>query len=95
MKLQFEYPGWEGVDTTIHVKAGTPEEVVLEAALQAKLPPGLELYHQGWQVCLRGPTLESLTQVQTASATRALQMRPTNLEDVYLKLTGQDLGDNE
>jgi nucleotide-binding universal stress UspA family protein len=35
MKLQFEYPGWEGVDTSIHVKAGTPEEVVLEAASQA------------------------------------------------------------
>ena len=36
MKLQFEYPGWEGVDTSIHVKTGTPEDVVLEAASQAK-----------------------------------------------------------
>lgn len=32
MKLQFEYPGWEGVETSIEVKPGKPEEVVLEAA---------------------------------------------------------------
>jgi len=32
MKLQFDYPGWEGVETAIDVRAGTPESVVLEAA---------------------------------------------------------------
>jgi nucleotide-binding universal stress UspA family protein len=32
LKLQFEYPGWEGVDTSIEVRRGTPEDVVLEAA---------------------------------------------------------------
>lgn len=32
LKLQFEYPGWEGVETSIEVKQGKPEEVVLEAA---------------------------------------------------------------
>ena len=31
-KLQFDYPGWEGVDTAIDVRPGTPENVVLEAA---------------------------------------------------------------
>jgi nucleotide-binding universal stress UspA family protein len=32
MKLQFDYPGWEGVETAIDVRAGRPENVVLEAA---------------------------------------------------------------
>jgi len=32
MKLQFEYPGWESVDTSLDVRIGTPEEVVLAAA---------------------------------------------------------------
>lgn len=32
LKLQFDYPGWEGVDTAIEVKIGTPENVVLDAA---------------------------------------------------------------
>lgn len=91
------------------VDAGAPRELIAqhapgfvgifaredEPSLRDKLRPGLELYHQGWQVCVRGPSLEELTAIQAASSTRALQMRPTNLEDVYLKLTGQDLGDNE
>jgi len=32
LKLQFEYPGWESVDTSLDVRKGTPEEVVLAAA---------------------------------------------------------------
>lgn len=32
IKLQFEYPGWESVATTLDVRSGTPEEVVLSAA---------------------------------------------------------------
>ncbi|MGN6682598.1 MAG: universal stress protein [Devosia sp.] len=31
-KLQFDYPGWEGVETAIEVKVGKPLDVVLEAA---------------------------------------------------------------
>jgi len=31
-KLQFDYPGWEGVDTAIEVRVGKPEAIVLEAA---------------------------------------------------------------
>jgi lipooligosaccharide transport system ATP-binding protein len=53
------------------------------------------LYQQGWQTCVRAPSIETLAQLQAVSGTRALQLRPANLEDVYLKLTGQDLGDNE
>jgi nucleotide-binding universal stress UspA family protein len=31
-KLQFDYPGWEGVDTAIDVRVGKPQDIVLEAA---------------------------------------------------------------
>ncbi len=31
-KLQFDYPGWEGVETAIEIKVGKPLEIVLEAA---------------------------------------------------------------
>jgi nucleotide-binding universal stress UspA family protein len=31
-KLLFDYPGWEGVETAIEVRVGTPQDVVLEAA---------------------------------------------------------------
>src|SRR5690606_6260528 len=32
LKLLFDYPGWEGVETAIDVRAGKPIDVVLEAA---------------------------------------------------------------
>jgi lipooligosaccharide transport system ATP-binding protein len=66
-----------------------------EPRLHDHLTPEIHLYQQGWQSCARGPSIEILTQLQAASGTRALQLRPANLEDVYLKLTGQELGDNE
>lgn len=91
------------------VDAGAPRELISQHApgfvgifaredeqrLRSHLTAGAELYHQGWQLCARAPQIEDLTALQTASGTRALQLRPANLEDVYLKLTGQDLGDNE
>lgn len=66
-----------------------------EPKLREHLTPETILYQQGWQSCVRGPSIEDLTRLQSASGTHALQLRPANLEDVYLKLTGQDLGDNE
>lgn len=66
-----------------------------EPSLRDHLTSETHLYQQGWQTCVRAPSIEILTQLQAASGTRALQLRPANLEDVYLKLTGQDLGDNE
>jgi hypothetical protein len=33
--------------------------------------------------------------LQAATGVIAIQMRPANLEDVYLKLTGEELGENE
>ncbi len=41
------------------------------------------------------PGIEDLMALQQASGTQALQIRPCNLEDVYLKLTGRELDDNE
>jgi nucleotide-binding universal stress UspA family protein len=31
-KLHFDYPGWEGVETAIEIRAGKPADIVLEAA---------------------------------------------------------------
>lgn len=39
----------------------------------------------------RAKTLELLLELQKKSSTQALQLRPANLEDVFLKLTGQEL----
>ena len=36
LKIQFDYPGWEGIDTAIEVKIGTPQDVVLAAAAREK-----------------------------------------------------------
>ncbi len=65
-----------------------------EARLQPHLPAVARLYPQGWQVCIRTPDLDSLTELQHAAGVMALQMRPANLEDVYLKLTGEELRDD-
>lgn len=35
-KLQFDYPGWEDLDTSIEVRVGEPQDVVLEAATREK-----------------------------------------------------------
>lgn len=35
-KLQFDYPGWEGIETAIDVRIGRPRDVVLEAAAREK-----------------------------------------------------------
>jgi lipooligosaccharide transport system ATP-binding protein len=91
------------------VGAGPPRELIAQHApgfvgtfarddeprLREHLRPDTQLYQQGWQTCVRAPSIEALTALQAISETRALQLRPANLEDVYLKLTGQDLGDNE
>jgi lipooligosaccharide transport system ATP-binding protein len=66
-----------------------------EARLRSQLYGSSDAYLQGWQFCVRAGSLEELTALQSRAGTPALQLRPANLEDVYLKLTGQDLGDNE
>jgi nucleotide-binding universal stress UspA family protein len=36
LKLQFDYPGWEGIDTAVEVRVGKAQDVVLEAATREK-----------------------------------------------------------
>ena len=66
-----------------------------EPVLRAAADPGLELYTQGHQCCVRAPRFENLLALQEDAGRRALQLRPSNLEDVYLKLTGRELGADE
>jgi lipooligosaccharide transport system ATP-binding protein len=66
-----------------------------EANLRPHLQPAWDVFDQGRQCCIRTPHLEDLVQLQHAAAITALQLRPSNLEDVYLKLTGRVLDDNE
>lgn len=66
-----------------------------EEALRPHLHPAWHLYHQAHQCCVRAPQISDLMDLQQASKITALQLRPSNLEDVYLKLTGRELDDNE
>ena len=79
-----ESPGFVGIFE--------PED---EPRLQPQLRRGWDLYHQGRQCCVRAPDLADLLDLQQRSGTLALQLRPSNLEDVYLKLTGKELSDDE
>jgi len=81
------------------IAAHTPGFVAIfqqytEQALQPHLPPRAKLYQQGWQTCVRLPDLEALTALQQEAGILAVQMRPANLEDVYLSLTGEELSDD-
>lgn len=62
--------------------------------LQAALPRDGVLFELGKQWCVRVPEMEQLLQMKAAGFAPLL-MRPANLEDVYLKLTGQELGAND
>lgn len=66
-----------------------------EARLRPHLAAAWEVFHQGRQCCVRAPRLEDLMDLQHAAGTTALQLRPSNLEDVYLKLTGRELDDDD
>jgi len=52
-------------------------------------------YTQSKQLCLRAPTLDDLLGLQKKTNLLALQLRPANLEDVFIKLTGEGLGTND
>ena len=82
--IQRETPGFVGIFA--------PEA---EARLRPLLLNGWELFHQGRQCCVRAPELSDLLGLQERSGVLALQLRPSNLEDVYLKLTGKELAEDE
>jgi lipooligosaccharide transport system ATP-binding protein len=89
------------------IDTGAPRELIAQHApgfvgyfplhptLSAHLRPEWPVFQQGHQTCVRTPRLEDLTALQNASGLCALQLRPANLEDVYLKLTGHGLSEDE
>ena len=93
----------------VEVAVGSPKELIeketpgfvgiFEAdqanTLTAHLDSGWHCFVQAKQYCVRAPQIQHLFALQTASGVTAIQMRPANLEDVYLKLTGEELGENE
>ncbi len=82
--IEQETPGYVGI-------FGGDQEERLRPHLGKDWPS----FRQGRQTLIRAPRIEDLIALQSASGIMALQMRPANLEDVYLKLTGHDLDDNE
>ncbi len=79
-----EAPGYVGI-----FPAGNEEK------LRGAMRGDWHLFHQGHQCCVRTPRLEDLIALQQDADLPALQLRPSNLEDVYLKLTGMELDANE
>jgi lipooligosaccharide transport system ATP-binding protein len=67
----------------------------VEATLRQTLPPEWTFYKQQDSWCVRAPTLPALVEAQKTLPFTPLQMRPSNLEDVYLKLTGEELSQND
>ena len=63
--------------------------------VQAHLDSNWQSFNQARQYCVRARKIEHLISLQSASGVKAIQMRPANLEDVYLKLTGEELSENE
>jgi lipooligosaccharide transport system ATP-binding protein len=56
---------------------------------------GFVIFPQRKQWCVRAPRIEDLVGVQERLGKKALQLRPSNLEDVFLKLTGEELSQND
>jgi lipooligosaccharide transport system ATP-binding protein len=82
--IELEVPGY--------VALFEPED---EPRLRRGVKSAWQVFHQGRQCCVRAPALEDLLELQRRSGVTALQLRPSNLEDVYLKLTGRELDDDE
>jgi lipooligosaccharide transport system ATP-binding protein len=53
--------------------------------------PGLTMWHDSYGVTIRAPALETLIDVGQKIGTPPTQLRPANLEDVFLKLAGNTL----
>ena len=91
------------------ISMGSPRELIDEHApgyvgyfpleteqqLRAHLSPVFVTFEQGRQFCIRTPNFEDLTELQQVTGINAVQLRPASLEDVYLKLTGHGLDENE
>jgi lipooligosaccharide transport system ATP-binding protein len=71
------------------------EQEGMEAKLRSAIAPGWALFGQRKQWCVRSPSLEDLLSLQEKCGEKALQLRPANLEDVFLKLTGEELSTDD
>lgn len=71
------------------------EEQGNEGRLRAAIASGWAMFDQRKQWCVRAPKIEDLLALQEKSGLRALQLRPANLEDVFLKLTGEELSTDD
>ncbi len=67
----------------------------VESVLRKNFPLEWTFYRQQDSWCVRAPTLPELVESQKTLSLTPLQMRPSNLEDVYLKLTGEELSQND
>ncbi len=76
-------PGFVGIFTA------TP---ALRARLEAA--GSLAVTARGETLLARAATLDELVRLQNEIGVEAQQLRPANLEDVFLKITGEELGEN-
>ena len=67
------------------------EELDAKLLKIAGADPRLQSNTDGANAYLRAPSLEALSQIMERESISALQLRPANLEDVFLKLTGREL----
>jgi lipooligosaccharide transport system ATP-binding protein len=65
------------------------EESKIKSLLQSF--PQWNIHQDTTGVFLRAPTLEDITALHKSQGLKPLQIRPANLEDVFLKLTGSEL----
>jgi lipooligosaccharide transport system ATP-binding protein len=93
----------------VEVAVGSPKELIGQetpgfvgifaadqaSTLKIHLDSSWHCFMQGRQYCVRAPQIEHLIALQANSGVVAIQIRPANLEDVYLKLTGEELEENE
>lgn len=66
-----------------------------EALLKSKIASNWVCYKQQDSWCVRAPSLNELVDFQKHHALAPILIRPANLEDVYLKLTGEELSQND
>ena len=81
--IKKETPGFVGI-----FEAGQ------ENTVKSHLHSNWNTFFQARQYCVRAPKIEHLINLQAAARVTAIQMRPANLEDVYLKLTGEELSED-
>ncbi len=75
-------PGFIGIFTLPHEKRDSLNRA------------NLTVINRGQSTFVRAPSMEELLRLQTELQVEAAQLRPANLEDVFLKITGEELNAN-